>query len=367
MDYESILSKIRSNIEYTRDLPTDGSLYSMSKYLEELSLNNGNDFYRRYLNHLQYFIGLFDIKGTKEFNKIAPILLRHCLEFGKVGLTKLNGKLLPLAISKLEYDIYGDIKECEGLPIRTGYGYTANLKHIKCKPNEVVVLKHDYMALPMLYYWRKPITVIMQLLQAAITGSISSIKKFKRNIQNNSSTISAIEERSFLDPSTPYISVIANPTGYAGINKRSNNLMEEINRDKYDIDQTTAPSSVEFSTINPDTSYLWENLKEYMEFEYYQLNRRLNTNKKRERNIAAEIQTETINFDLLDQEYKRYLLIFIEECKEKFGLELELKDYIVDSAPDDALVDMYDGYELQRGGNNDNSNKVNETISNKNS
>lgn len=362
-NFEKLLENMNSNINYSKELPTDGSLFTMSKYLEELSSNNTNDFYRRYLNHLQYFIGIYDLRGDKEFNKISPLILRHCLEFGKVALTKFNNKLLPLAITKLEYDMYGDITICEGLPIRSGYGYTEKLQTIKCNPKEVVVLKHDYLALPLLYYWRKPIQTIMQLLQSAITGSIASIKKFKRNIQNNSSSISAIEEMSFLDPTTPYISVIANPTGYAGINRRSNNLMEDTTRDKYDIDQTTAPSSVEFSTINPDTSYLWDNLKYYMEFEYYQLNRRLNTNKKTERNIAAEVQTETINFDLLDQEFKRYLLNFIEECKDKLNIDIELKDYILDTTPPEISQDMYDNHavvnnEEQQRPTNINDNKV---------
>ena len=86
-----------------------------------------------------------------------------------------------------------------------------------------------------------------------------------------------------------------------------------------------------------------------MEFEYYQLNRRLNTNKKQERNIAAEIQTETINFDLLDQEFKRYLMIFVEDCKDKLGEDVELKDFIVDSTPEDMSVDMYDNRVVDRG------------------
>lgn len=348
-NFDELLRKMSGNISYSRELPTDGSLYSMSKYLEELSNNNSNDFYRRYLNHLQYFMGIYDLKGTREFNRIAPVILRHAIEFGKVALTKLNGKLLPLAIVRLEYDMFGNIDYLEGLPIRTAYGYNSKHRTIKCKGDEVVVLKHNYMTLPMLYFWRKPLETIMQLLQSAVTGSISSIKKFKRNIQNNSSTISNIEELSFLDPSTPYISVIANPTGYAGINRRTNNSMEDINRDKYDIDHTTAPSSVEFSTINPDTSYLWENLKEYMEFEYYQLNRRLNTNKKRERNIAAEVQTETINFDLLDQEFKRYLQNFVEDCKEVLNEEIELLDFIADaSTEEEEGKEMYDGIAIDR-------------------
>lgn len=86
-----------------------------------------------------------------------------------------------------------------------------------------------------------------------------------------------------------------------------------------------------------------------MEIEYYQLNRRLNTNKKQERNIAAEIQTETINFDLLDQEFKRYLMIFVEDCKDKLGEDVELKDFIVDSTPDDINLDVYDNRPIERG------------------
>lgn len=96
----------------------------------------------------------------------------------------------------------------------------------------------------------------MTLLQSCITGSVASIKKFKRNIQNNSSIINQVEEKSFLDPTTPYVTVIANPTGYAGMNRRGSGHGEDYKRDNYDIDNTTAPSSVDFSTLSTDTDVL---------------------------------------------------------------------------------------------------------------
>lgn len=336
-NFDDLLNKMSNNINYIRDIPMDGTLFSMSKYLQELSQDNSNDFFRRYINHLQYFVGIYDLVGDYEFNKISQILIRHSIEYGKVALTRFKGKLLPVAIVNIEYDIYNNITKCIGLPIRKNYSYTSKQTQINCNPDETIILKSNYLELPLLYFWRKPILTMMQLLQAAITGSVASIKKFKRNIQNNSSTISTIEELSFLDPTTPYISVIANPTGYAGINKRNGGMIENGNRDRYDIDQTTTPSSVEFSTINPDTSYLWENLNKYIEFEYYQLNRRINTNKKSERNTASEVKTETINFDVLDQEFKRYLLLFKQECKEKLNIDIEVKDFIIDTTPDENI------------------------------
>lgn len=154
-DYTSLvamLEKMGNNITYARDLPTDGSLFTMSKYLEELSSNSDNDFFRRYLNHLQYFIGIYDMKGSREFNRISPAILRHCLEFGKVAVTRFNGKILPIAITKIEYDMYGELTILEGIPVRMGYGYTNKLKSIKCDPKTTAVLKHNYLALPMLYF-----------------------------------------------------------------------------------------------------------------------------------------------------------------------------------------------------------------------
>lgn len=334
MNFDELLAKISNNSNTVNEPPLDGSLFTMSKFLENIETSNST-FYRRYLNHLQYFIGIYDLEGSDEFNRIAPIILRHVLEFGKVALTRFNGKLLPLAISKLEYDIYGDVTSIEGLPIRTYYGYSKDLKLVKADPQQTALLKWNYQALPFIFFWREPLNTIMKLLEAAITGSIASIKKFKRNVSNNSSAIAKIEELSFLDTKTPYIEVITDPQGYAGHWKKG-----DLRSDS-DIDKTTMPSSVEMNTVNDSVVYLWENLKSYMEFEYYQLNRRINTNKKNERNIAAEVWTETVNFDLLDQEYKRYLRLFIKECKNKLNLDIELIDYILDSQPASEELDVY--------------------------
>lgn len=342
-DYlKNLMNSMEKDIETVPKVPMDSSVFSFGQYMKAISSDFGTqEFYRRYLNHLQYFMGIYWIKGDKAMERLAPTILRHAIEFGRVALTRLNGKLVPLAIVKLELDIYGEPTVIEGMPIRPNYNYSKDNRRIKCKPEETVILYHNYLALPMLYFWREPIINIIRLLKAAINGSIASIKKFKRNINNNVTDIHNIENLSYLD-SNPYIVNISSPMGYYGLTKKDRNTVADIDSNRYDRINTTTPSNVEFSTVNPDTSHLWNNLKEYMEFEYYQLNRRLNTNKKSERNIAAEIQTETINFDLLDQEFKRYLLVFMEDCKEKLGIDIEIVDYIKDSMS----PEMYDNTKL---------------------
>lgn len=312
-EFQSITKQILSNHNYRPDLPLNSNLFQVSEYLNAISDDSNSAFYRRYLNHLQYFTGVYKLEGDNEFNKIAHQLLRHAIEFGKVALTKFNGKLLPIAISELEYDIYGEIKKITGYPIRMNYGYTSNLNLIKCKPSETVVLRQNYLALPFIYFWKQPLYTIEHLLQAAITGSVASIKKFKRRFMNNSSLISNIEQLSYTDPKTPYISVISNPKGY-GID---------------DEQSIISANDAEFTTSNSSTEHLWTNLKEYMEFEYFQLGRRVNTNKKAERNISREIDTEVINFEILDEEFKRYLELFKQECKDKLKIDIEIQNIVL--------------------------------------
>ena len=318
---ENLLKDIQGNTNRLPEfLPTDGTLFTTSEYMKNITKQNSHIF-RRYLNHLQYFIGLFDMKGDKEFNRLVPVLIRHALEYGRVGLTRLDNKLLPFAVVKLEYDIFGKIKNIKGTPIAHHYTYISNPKNlIDIKPEKCAILFSNYLSLPFIYFWGKVLENIEHLQTAAITGSIASIKKFKRNVSNNSSIISKIENESYLDPTNPTIINITSPAGYFDLinSKESNN----------DVKISTTGNNVEFSTVKDDTRQLWENLNSYMEFEYFQLNRRINTNKKNERNVSSEIATETINFDILDQEFKRYLLIFKEECSDNLGLNINIIDTV---------------------------------------
>ena len=54
------------------------------------------------------------------------------------------------------------------------------------------------------------------------------------------------------------------------------------------------------------------------------MGRRINTNKKNERNIKGEIDTEVINFEVLEREFLDYIESFILQCKKNLNIDIKL-------------------------------------------
>lgn len=55
------------------------------------------------------------------------------------------------------------------------------------------------------------------------------------------------------------------------------------------------------------------------------MGRRINTNKKTERNVSGEIDVEVDNFMIMEREMEQYLENFIQEANEKLGISMKLQ------------------------------------------
>lgn len=299
--------------------PMDGSSFATDQFLQSL-VQYDAEFYKLYDRNLQYFSALHNIKGNKDIERIWPAFMRLSYEYGKVAIGRYNGKFIVLNVVEERYTIDYKVKWVKGIIAPRGYGLLSKMTPIKLKAEDVVIMRSNYNAFPFMFYWKDIIKNIMTLRSAAITASITSIKKFKRNLANNSSTIAEIENKSMLDPSTPTVDVVASPMSYfdEDLHRTEGNMRSS------DVSNSTTPNSITFESAIDDASSQYDNLKNYMEFEFYMNGRRVNTNKKNERNIAKEIDTETVNFDILENDMERYLNIAVQEMNEKWGLSLEV-------------------------------------------
>lgn len=305
--------------------PMNGSAFTLDQYLQMMS-NMSAEFYKYYDKTIQYFASLNKVTGSLEVRRMWKIFSRTLVEFGKVFLAKVNGKLVVFNVIKEELNIDGSIKKVEGTVARMGYGWYREYTTHKFKGEDVVFVKSNFNALPLLFYWRNVICEMMGLKDAAITASIASIKKFKRNIMNNNSTIADIEQGSMIDPRTSHIDVVVDPESYIG----EDNQAQRGEGSSYKDDNSVAPNSITFETNIDSAGGQWDNINKYIEFQYFQLGRRINTNKKNARNVSDEIDTETINFDILDSDLQEYIDMGIEEMKDKFGLEISMTPVIRD-------------------------------------
>ncbi len=257
--------------------------------------------------------------------------MRQWREYGKVGIMKLKGKLLPVAVIREEKDIYQKLTEVEVISLRTGTGYTKEMKSFTVSPDKIVVIRENYMGLPFIFRWGSAISRIITLSQAAVTGSIAAVKKFKRNQQTNNSVIARLESQSMIDPTKPWVTSIVTPASYmTELEKGVTGEAKSGNSAKGIL-----PNEITFEGTSSSAQPQWDNLKSYIEFEYFQKGRRINTNKKNERNIASEIDTETINFDILDERSFKWLRNGIKELNKKFGLNVSINAIVEEKDTED--------------------------------
>ncbi len=311
-------------------LPIDGDVFSTSAYLNALN-GADNEEYVRYTDHLEYFTSLFRLVGNDEIEQLSPHIMRQWREYGKVGIMKLKGKLLPVAVIREEKDIYQKLTEVEVISLRTGTGYTKEMKSFTVSPDKIVVIRENYMGLPFIFRWGSAISRIITLSQAAVTGSIAAVKKFKRNQQTNNSVIARLESQSMIDPTKPWVTSIVTPASYmTELEKGVTGEAKSGNSAKGIL-----PNEITFEGTSSSAQPQWDNLKSYIEFEYFQKGRRINTNKKNERNIASEIDTETINFDILDERSFKWLRNGIKELNKKFGLNVSINAIVEEKDTED--------------------------------
>lgn len=301
--------------------PMDGSAFATDQFLQSLVMYDA-DFYRLYDRNLQYFSALHNVEGNEDIMRLWPAFIRLSYEYGKAGIGRYNGKYVVVNIIEEKYTIDYKVKSVKGIIAPRGYGKIDKMTPIHFKAEDVVVLKSNYNAFPFMFYWRDIIKNIIDLRDAAHAASIASIKKFKRNLQNNSSSIAQIEAKSMLDPRSVSVDVVAQPISYFDEDIQAT----KGNQSNSDVTNSTVPNSITFETSVDSAAGQWENLKNYIEFEYYQNGRRVNTNKKNERNIAKEIDTETVNFDVLENDFERLLNSAIKEMNSKWGLSLTVQN-----------------------------------------
>lgn len=319
------------------------SFWNIRQILSAFENKNYDEWYLRYLLIIKYYANLYQIEGDARIKKLAHHLIRVAIEYGRVGLIKIKDKFYICQIIKAEYDATGELINVQAIRYIPNYSYHQEEKTFNVPVENVVILQFNYLNLPLVYFWKEIINNVITLKTAALTGSITSMKKFQRVVYHNDSLVSQVENESFLDPKSPYITTIDNLYGYY----ENRGVSEDERISKASLggnDLVELKSSL-------DVNQMWDALQRYIDFEYLQQGVRINTNKKKERNVAGEVRAETSIFDIHEQDFLFYLEKFKDEVKEKFQVNIEINDLIKNLDEQDKL--------LMWGGKTENGNQAN--------
>lgn len=339
-----------------------------------------------FLLFLQYQANLFEIEGDKILKRIWPAVCWWKLFVGRVAIIKVNDKLFVgsfyLDQENTDGSYYGKAflmsnnmssmgmaTPNQSMMGNTPEDYSDNLKKKSKKDkedtstipdklsdnyleNEVIItnensvlIKNHYFGLPFYYFYREFAFSYEKSVKAALTNLWLITKKFMFSVYNINPYALALEVDSITDPSNPFVAVVNEV-------KLVNNALREA---KGTANRATLPNEIrEIESRVSDVVEGFEALSAHEDWFFKFLGIASQGVKKKERNIQAEIENGNSFANIMTKEQKRYLLIALEEIKEKFGISAQLIEEELEEDVD-ASSDKNKSTEKPQGVKNDNS------------
>lgn len=236
-----------------------------------------------------YFTNLFPITFNDQYiDQVIQIIFRCNFLYGNVGILVKEDKLIPIVEAVTDLNIDGSIKRIEGYSAFEVVLYEGTIKDNQNNyKNKVIINKsnmENYVRLSVNSYgfgaivkWWKFVNNQEKVIKKINNFSVLFNKKVGYNV--NSVTAAKQELQSFFNDDTPFI-----------VNASKLN----VNGNKFSVDG--------FENIK--STDLFEYYDKWLKMNYELLGRRLNVDKKGERNITSEVNASQGNFDVLEYEQK---------------------------------------------------------------
>lgn len=229
------------------------------------------------------------------------LLFRLNFLYGNVGILFKDGKPIPIVENKTTIDEFGEMTKIEGF---NGYELLQSnglLSEVKSRlQKKYTITKNDmdnYIRLyaPSYNYgayvrWMKFIRMWGELLKTINTYSYLLIKKIIFNVNDEGAAIEEIKR--FFSSNSPFL-----------INK--------------DPDSATENRFEVAGMDNGGSGELFTYYDRWMEIFYSMLGRRINVDRKKERNITNEVEMSESNFDILENEIRVNRTNFLNEFSKK--------------------------------------------------
>lgn len=306
MDFKDFIQSDQANIPIN-----NGNLLQLHTKLRAIEGQN-IDMWMLYISERKYFSNLFSFEGDDTLRYMGSVFMKHLVENGKIAIKKgRKGDPQIFALVDVKRDFTGRIVKGEGIPLTFRMINENKAKAIPLTENNAIFVQWDSDAYPLMFKLYRFIFKMNRYLTSADTNMITKTKKFKYNMNNNSSIIQRREMESFLDPSTPFVVNITSPTTWA---------------EKTDTESKgTTNNVVEKMDSNSNSAEaIFDDIKEFEKIWYKRLGRRMNLSAKKQRLISDEIDNENVNFDIFESDTFIQLERFVKEYNKMFGVNAKL-------------------------------------------
>lgn len=287
-----------------------------------------------------YFSNLVNYKlDDYQINRQVGLAIRLGVIYGCSILWKHGEKITAMYVNSLELDE-------EGYPLRARMyrgdmvllNQSMDLQNMKLNwidrdvsnEDEFFVFIANDVNLGGLLKWMPFLNTLETLLQMLNTHSYSYLKTILYNVRDKKSFLEDLEL--FFDANNPFL-----------INTMDENVL--ANRFKeFEIHKgvNTADGLINF-------------IKDFLNIYYDLIGRRYNSDKKKERNIASEVEATQENFDILQRTLVRNIIYMLEFVEKKWGFknEIDSMEELDESDDDIPLKEKAEEFGSKDGENND--------------
>lgn len=258
-------------------------------------------------------------------DNMVYLIFRLNFLYGNVGILFKDGKPIPIVENKTTIDEFGYIKKVEGF---NGYELLQSnglLSEVESKLKKRYNLtkkeiEENYIRMYAPSYnfgayvrWMKFIKMWNELLKIINTYSYLLIKKVMYNVNDEAAAVDEIKR--FFDTNSPFL----------------------INKD------TNSPDSNKFEIAGGEaggTNDIFTYYDRWLEIYYGMLGRRINVDRKKERNITNEVEMSENNFDILENEIKINRINFLNTLSKHLGKPVIIYDKIEEKETDEGSEEV---------------------------
>lgn len=272
------------------------------------------DEYYLMLFQKNYFVNLYDIEcEDKDFKKAWYLALEIAFFYGDFAFINKSigseNKIVPVYLVEKTFDEIGnlesDFKYQNAIDIVPLISSSSNWKDrpdfkVKTFKNSFDFVYGKWNAQSYgAWIWLYKFIKLQKQLMYLTTSSAYLQKEVLFYKVNNTDTVED-EIKSLYNPKTNIIKSI-------GVNWENNDAKME---NRWMCDKLSKDSTMTINEV-----YDWHMQKWYEIF-----GRKYNVDFKKERNVTSEVDASQEQFDILQNETKKYLQIVLDECKEKWGI-----------------------------------------------
>lgn len=270
-----------------------GNAIAVNEYLRAMS-NNNLDVYLLLLDQLRYHRNLFTIENDNTLKKGWLSIETALFWYGVCAIQVMADEIVVYGLSDVEVNNANEIISARGQIYINQFNRKSIITDVKLTKNNAIFIKRNlecwgYWIFN--YYRYQKLALIQKYFFVNLQGSQ---KKVAFKIEGGATETLIKEISSIKNPDTWFLLLNDDTTGVG----------------------TAVTEKIQKLDVENDTEKIWKAFENYQNWLYYNEGRRYNVGEKDERNLVDEVQINTVNFDLIENDR----LFWLKEAIDKYNL-----------------------------------------------